>query len=110
VLADPSLTLNRTVTVQQTASKVTVEAAPIQVDTKTSTLNHVVEQKRTVDLPLNGRKCQTSFKMDVSSNTYTNVNQPFPFPMLSKSSAFRPVITRQDTGECGVVNIMTRLT
>ncbi len=55
VLADQSLTANVSLTLQQSSEKVTVEATPVQVDTSTSTLNQVVEQKRIVDLPLNGR-------------------------------------------------------
>ncbi len=55
LLADQSLTVNIGLTVQQQASEVTVEAAPTQVDTSNATLNQVIEQKRIVDLPLNGR-------------------------------------------------------
>ena len=55
LLADQSLTVNVGLTIQQAASQVTVEAVPVQVNTSNSTLNQVVEQKRIVDLPLNGR-------------------------------------------------------
>jgi hypothetical protein len=55
LLADQSLTVNVRLMIQQQASTVTVEAAPTQVDTTNATLSQVVEQKRIVDLPLNGR-------------------------------------------------------
>jgi len=55
LLADQSLTVDVRLTVQQQTSTVTVEAAPTQVDTTNATLNQVIEQKRIVDLPLNGR-------------------------------------------------------
>lgn len=55
LLADQSLTLAVKMTVGQAVQTVTVQSNPIQVDTSTSTLSQVVEQKRIVDLPLNGR-------------------------------------------------------
>ncbi|MCU1261858.1 MAG: TonB-dependent receptor plug, partial [Bryobacterales bacterium] len=59
LLADQSLTVNASLTVGQASSTVSVEAQPTQVDTSTSTLSQVVEQKRIVDLPLNGRNAAT---------------------------------------------------
>ncbi len=53
--ADQSLTVNQTISVQQNVEKVEVSAAAIQVDTTTATTNAVVDQRRVVDLPLNGR-------------------------------------------------------
>ncbi len=53
--ADQSATVNMTLAVQQANQTVTIEAAPPQVDTTTSTLSEVVDTRRIVDLPLNGR-------------------------------------------------------
>jgi hypothetical protein len=53
--ADESVTVNVSLVVQQSSQAVTVEAAPPQVNTSTSTLSEVVDSRRIVDLPLNGR-------------------------------------------------------
>ncbi|MBS1872719.1 MAG: carboxypeptidase regulatory-like domain-containing protein [Acidobacteria bacterium] len=53
--ADQSLTVNQTVSVQQAAESIEVNAAASQVDTTTATTSAVVDQRRVVDLPLNGR-------------------------------------------------------
>lgn len=55
LLADQSLTLDAHMSLGQVTETVTVETNPVQVDTSTSTLSQVVEQRRIVDLPLNGR-------------------------------------------------------
>jgi carboxypeptidase family protein len=55
LLADQSLTLEVKMTIGQATETVTVQSNSVQVDTSTSTLSQVVEQKRIVDLPLNGR-------------------------------------------------------
>ncbi len=56
LLADQSLTVESHLGLEGTTQTVSVEDAPAtQVDTTTSTLSQVVEQKRIVDLPLNGR-------------------------------------------------------
>jgi len=55
LLADQSLTLDVQMKVGQASETVTVETDPLQVNTSSSTLSQVVEQKRIVDLPLNGR-------------------------------------------------------
>ena len=55
LLADQSLTLDVKMTIGQATETVTVESDPLQVNTSSSTLSQVVEQKRIVDLPLNGR-------------------------------------------------------
>ncbi len=55
LLADQSLTLNATLVPPGEKQAVSVNAEALQVDTTTSTLSQVVEQKRIVDLPLNGR-------------------------------------------------------
>lgn len=53
--ADQSVTVNVTLVIAKASENVTVEAAPPQVNTNTSTLSEVVDQRRIVDLPLNGR-------------------------------------------------------
>lgn len=55
LLTDQSLTLEVKLTPGTTTETINVQANPIQVDTSTSTLSQVVEQRRIVDLPLNGR-------------------------------------------------------
>jgi hypothetical protein len=55
VLADQSLTLNSSLTLPGESQVVSVDAQALEVNTSTSTLSQVVEQKRIVDLPLNGR-------------------------------------------------------
>src|ERR1700748_2131801 len=55
VLADQSLTLEVKMTIGQATETVNVQSNSVQVDTSTSTLSQVVEQKRIGDLPLNGR-------------------------------------------------------
>ena len=55
LLADQSLTLDVRMAIGQATQTVTVETDPLEVNTSTSTLSQVVEQKRIVDLPLNGR-------------------------------------------------------
>ncbi len=53
--ADESATVNITLSVQQSSQTITVEAPPPQVNTTTSTMSEVVDTRRIVDLPLNGR-------------------------------------------------------
>ncbi len=55
LLTDQSLTLDVKMTVGQATETVSVDTNVLQVDTSTSTLAQVVEEKRIVDLPLNGR-------------------------------------------------------
>jgi hypothetical protein len=55
LLADQSLTVDFQMKVGQATETVTVETNSLQVNTSTSTLSQVVEEKRIVDLPLNGR-------------------------------------------------------
>ncbi len=52
---DESATVNITLTVQQSNQTITVEAPPPQVNTSTSTMSEVVDERRIVDLPLDGR-------------------------------------------------------
>jgi hypothetical protein len=53
--ADQSVTLPVTLEVGQVESRVSVEASATLLQTNTSTLSQVVEQRRIEDLPLNGR-------------------------------------------------------
>ncbi len=55
LLADQSLTLDVKMTIGQATETINVQTNAVQVDTTTSTLSQVVEEKRIVDLPLNGR-------------------------------------------------------
>jgi len=57
--ADESVTVNVTLTVKQTKESITVEAAASQVNTTTATVGEVVDTRRIVDLPLNGRNAAT---------------------------------------------------
>ena len=55
LLADQSLTVDVHLAVGQVTETVSVETGAVQVDTATSTLSQVVEERRILDLPLNGR-------------------------------------------------------
>jgi hypothetical protein len=55
LLADQTLTLNAKLVVGATNEVVEVTENASQVDTATSTLKHVVEMQRVLELPLNGR-------------------------------------------------------
>ena len=55
LLADQSLTVDAHMNVGQVTETVSVQTNQLQVDTSTSTLSQVVEERRIVDLPLNGR-------------------------------------------------------
>src|SRR6202048_3060190 len=53
--ADQSLTVNQSISVQQSVETVEVNAEASQVNTTTATASEVVDQRRVVELPLNGR-------------------------------------------------------
>ena len=53
--ADQTATVNIALALQQSSQTVTVEAPVQQVDTSTATLSEVVDRRRIVELPLNGR-------------------------------------------------------
>lgn len=55
LLADQSITVNTTLTIGKAAETVNVSGETPQVNTTTATMSEVVEQRRVVDLPLNGR-------------------------------------------------------
>jgi hypothetical protein len=57
--ADQAVTSNVQLRLASASEKVTVEAAPPQVNTTNSTLSEVVDQQRIVNLPLNGRNAAT---------------------------------------------------
>jgi hypothetical protein len=57
--ADQTMTVNAQLKVGAANSSVTIDAAPPQVDTTTSTLGQVIDQTRMVELPLNGRNAAT---------------------------------------------------
>jgi hypothetical protein len=53
--ADENATVNATVSVQQSTQAIEISAQAAQVNTSTATVSEVVDQRRVVDLPLNGR-------------------------------------------------------
>ncbi|HZQ53691.1 MAG TPA: carboxypeptidase regulatory-like domain-containing protein [Bryobacteraceae bacterium] len=55
LLADQTLPVNATLNIGKAAETVSVSAEPLAINTSNSTLSEVVEQRRVVDLPLNGR-------------------------------------------------------
>jgi hypothetical protein len=55
LLADQSATVNAALKLGKASETVTVTAEAAQVNTTTATMSEVVEQRRVVDLPLNGR-------------------------------------------------------
>ena len=57
--ADQTATVNASLSLGKTAETVLVTAEPPQVNTTTATMSEVVEQRRVVDLPLNGRNAAT---------------------------------------------------
>ncbi|MBV9182491.1 MAG: carboxypeptidase regulatory-like domain-containing protein, partial [Acidobacteria bacterium] len=55
LLADQTLTVNLSLQVGASSELIEVNVHQVQVDTTTATLQEVVEQRRIIDLPLNGR-------------------------------------------------------
>ena len=55
LLADQTLPVNATLSIGKAAETISVSAEPLAINTSNSTLSEVVEQRRVVDLPLNGR-------------------------------------------------------
>ncbi len=150
--ADSSVTLNVALSLRQAAEVLTVDATAPLVDTSSSTVGGVVDQRRIVELPLNGRNAaslmlltagtvlatpagadqgdtktfpaaltisangarqnQTSYRLDGANNndSYTNVNQPFPFPdALQEFSVQTSNYSARYAGNAGgVVNIITK--
>jgi hypothetical protein len=59
IQADQSVTINGLLGIAGTAETVSVSAAQPQVNTTTGTLSQVVDERRIVDMPLNGRNAAT---------------------------------------------------
>lgn len=55
LLADQNVTVNASLSLSQSNQAITVSAEAMQVNTTTAALSEVVDQRRVVDLPLNGR-------------------------------------------------------
>jgi hypothetical protein len=150
--ADQRVTVNVALLVGETEATVTVDAGAQQVDTQTSTLTQVVDERRMVDLPLNGRNAakltllvagavsapdggadtgstktfpgavtistngsrqnQISYTLDGGSymDTFTNVNQPFPFPDALQEFSVQTSNYGAQFGNNagGVVNVITK--
>ena len=58
LLVDQQVRLDIKMNVGEVSETVSVDAAPIQVDTRTGTITEVVTEKQIVELPLNGRNVQ----------------------------------------------------
>ena len=58
LLVDQQARLDIKMNVGEVSETVSVDAAPIQVDTRTGTITEVVTEKQIVELPLNGRNVQ----------------------------------------------------
>jgi hypothetical protein len=150
--ADQRLTVNVELLVGATEETVVVEAGTQQIDTQTSTLTQVVDGRRMVDMPLNGRNAakltllvagavgapeggadtgptktfpgavtistngsrqnQISYTLDGASfiDTFTNVNQPFPFPDALQEFSVQTSNYGAQFGNNagGVVNVITK--
>src|SRR3954471_8592320 len=66
--ADQTATVNTTLSVGRSAETVLVTAEPPQVNTTTATMSEVVEQRRVVDLPLNGRNAASLLLVVAGAN------------------------------------------
>ena len=66
--ADQSATVNAALSLGRTSESVLVTAEPPQVNTTTATMSEVVEQRRVVDLPLNGRNAATLLLVVAGAN------------------------------------------
>jgi len=55
LLADQSVTVNTTLAIGKAAETISVTGEPPQINTTSATLSQVVDQRKVVDLPLNGR-------------------------------------------------------
>ena len=150
--ADQRVTVNVSLVLGAVEETITVEAAPHQVDTQTSTLTQVIDGRRMVDMPLNGRNAakltllvagavgapeggadtgstktfpgavtistngsrqnQISYTLDGGSymDTFTNVNQPFPFPDALQEFSVQTSNYGAQFGNNagGVVNVVTK--
>ena len=105
LLADQTLNVNMGMKLGTVAEVVTVEGNALQVDTATSTLRQVIEQKRLVELPLNGRNAaQLSLLVPgvvVSTNGGADQGQTKTFPgavTFSANGARQDMISYQLDG------------
>ena len=89
--ADEVVTVNAPMQLGAAAEKVTVSADAVQVDTATSTLGQVVDTRRVVDLPLNGRNAAqlTTLVAGVvaAPNDSSDQGQTKTFPVVVTISA-----------------------
>lgn len=152
LLADQSTTANVVLRLGAAKQEVTVSGEPSQINVTTGTPGQVIEQRRMVSLPLNGRNAadlallvpgvinapsagadqgnqktfpgavtfstngarqnEVSYNLDGSSymDTYTNVNQPFPFPDALQEFSVQTTnySSRYGEDQGGVVNIITK--
>jgi hypothetical protein len=112
--ADQTQTVNFAISVQQANQEVTVEAPVAQVDTSTSTMSEVVDRRRIIELPLNGRNAASLALITAgtvlapartrrpfawtepttTTSTPTSTSR-FRFPTRYRNSAFRPAIIRR---------------
>jgi Carboxypeptidase regulatory-like domain len=92
--ANQSLTVNVKLILGATHQAVTVEAAAVQVNTSTPTLNQVVDERRMLELPLNGRNAATLTTLVAGAVTAPNAGAIVPFTVpgvvtISTNGAFQ---------------------
>lgn len=77
--ANQSLTVNAVLSVGAVAETITVSAALPQVDTTTGALSQVIDERRMVDMPLNGRNAATLILLvaGVATTPANGVDQGF---------------------------------
>jgi len=96
--ADQKLTANVRLLVGSATETVTVEAEVPQVDTTSGTLSQVIDERRVVDLPLNGRNAASLITLVAGVGDATNegngVNQgngkTFPAAVVTSSNGTLP--------------------
>jgi hypothetical protein len=96
--ADQKLTANVRLQVGSAAETVTVEAEVPQVDTTSGTLSQVIDERRVVDLPLNGRNAASLITLVAGVGDATNegngVNQgngkTFPSAVVTSANGTLP--------------------
>ncbi len=150
--ADQRLTVSVELQLGAIEERVTVDAEVPQVDTQTSTLRQVIDERRLMEMPLNGRNAamlttlvagavsaphsgadtgstktfpgavtistngsrqnQISYNLDGGTfmDTFTNVNQPFPFPDALQEFSVQTSNYGAQFGNNagGVVNVVTK--
>jgi len=126
--ANQNLTLNITLQLGDLSETVTVAGEAASVDISSATISEVVDSKRIVELPLNGRgktipgalrlstngteSRQASFRLDGTNHTdsYFQQNQPFPFPDALQEFSIQTsnYSAAQGASAGAVVNAVTR--